>query len=52
MPFPCFIATLLWLQNSPSFAQAELLPTQAWSYVAPTGLVVTHDNVIDRGAGK
>jgi hypothetical protein len=26
MPFPCFIATLLWLQNSPSFAQADCFP--------------------------
>lgn len=45
-----FIATLLWLQNSPSFAQTELLPTHAWSYVASTGLIVMHDDVIDGGA--
>ena len=31
MLFHCFIASLLWLQNSPSFAQAELLPIHAWS---------------------
>ena len=31
MPFHCFIAILLWLQNSPSFAQAALLPIHAWS---------------------
>ena len=52
MPFMCFIATLLWLQNSPSFAQAELLPIHAWSFIAPTGLVVMHDDAIDFGAGK
>jgi hypothetical protein len=52
MPFMCFIATLLWLQNFPSFAQAELLPIHAWSFIAPTGLVVMRDDVIDGGAGK
>ena len=52
MPFLCFIAILLWLQNSPSFAQAELLPTHAWSYIAATGHVVMHDDVIDDGANR
>ncbi len=45
-----FIASLLCPQNSPSFAQTELLPSHAWSYVASTGFVVMHDDVIDGGA--
>ena len=45
MLFLRFIASLLWLQNSPSFAQAELLPIHAWSFIAPTGLVVMRDDV-------
>lgn len=49
MPFLCFIATLLWLQNFPSVAQTGLLPIHAWSYIAFTGYVVIHDNVIDEG---
>ena len=36
MPFLCFIVTLLWLQNFPSFAQTGLLPTHAWSQIAHT----------------
>jgi hypothetical protein len=36
MPFLGFIVTLLWLQNSPSFAQTGLLPTHAWSQIAHT----------------
>jgi len=28
-PFRCFSVILLWLQNSPSFAQTELLPIHA-----------------------
>jgi hypothetical protein len=39
-PFRCFIVILLWLQNSPSFAQTELLPTHAWPSVTLTGLFV------------
>ena len=40
MPFMCFIGTLLWLQNFPSFAQAELLPTHVWLLVTFIVLVV------------
>ncbi len=50
MPFLCFIATLLWLQNFPSVAQTGLLPIHAWSYIALTAHVVIHDYAIDNGA--
>lgn len=46
MPFLCFIATLLWLQNFPSVAQTGLLPIHAWSYIALTARVVIHDYAI------